>query len=81
MRAPWKPTGPSDGLQRWARFVTRYLIGVGGLIYETLIDHLHNPTALVVFGGLIGLPDVIGYRQMVKTQARAELEDELERER
>lgn len=46
-------------LSWWLTFITR-VAAVLGLVYETLVDRLHNPTALVVFGGLAGLPDVLG---------------------
>lgn len=58
-------------LTAWLRLVTR-AIAAGGLIYEILVDHLRNPTALVVFGGLAGLPDVLGYREHVKAEVERE---------
>lgn len=60
-------------LDSWVPTISRY-IGIAGLVYELALDHLRNPTALVVFGGLTGLPDVLGYHQQVKAQAKREAE-------
>ncbi len=62
-------------LSRWLALLTR-LVATGGLVYEILVDHLANPTALVVFGGLVGLPDVLGYRSAVRQQIEREKADE-----
>lgn len=64
-------------LSEWLALAIR-AVATGGLIYETLIDHLRNPTALVVFGGLAGLPDVLGYRSSVKQEVEREVEHEKE---
>ena len=53
---------PPEWLQRWARFLLRYLIGGGGLLWETVIDRLNHAEALVIFAGLAKLPDVIAYQ-------------------
>lgn len=58
-------------LSGWLALLTRF-VGIGGLIYEIVVDHLRNPTALVVFGGLSGLPDVLGYRSSVKQEVERE---------
>lgn len=58
-------------LTEWTNVLTR-VIAAGGLIYEILVDHLKNPTALVVFGGLAGLPDVLGYRAKIKEEIEKE---------
>jgi hypothetical protein len=54
-------------LSSWIALLTR-VVAIGGLVYEILVDHLKNPTALVVFGGLAGAPDVLGYRASVKQE-------------
>jgi hypothetical protein len=63
------------GLQRtlagWLALLTR-TVAVGGLVFEIAVDRLSNPTALVVFGGLAGLPDVLGYRATVKQEVERE---------
>lgn len=74
--SPWKPSDTQEGLQWWARFTLRYLIGGGGLVWCVAVDKLKNPTALVIFGGIAGIPDVLGYRAAVKAQA-----EEAQRER
>jgi hypothetical protein len=66
-----------SALSGWLTLVIR-AIAAGGLVFETLVDHLRNPTALVVFGGLAGLPDVLGYRTAVKREVEREVERERE---
>lgn len=66
-------------LSGWLTLVIRALAALG-LAYETLIDHLRNPTALVVFGGLAGLPDVLGYRATVKKELQRDIKREVDRE-
>jgi hypothetical protein len=60
-----------DAASFWLSWATR-LIAATGLSFETFIDHLRNPTALVVFGGLAGLPDVLGYRAQLKGEVERE---------
>lgn len=55
----------------WLAWVTRAIAAVG-LVYEIAFDRLQNPTALVVFGGLAGLPDVLGYRATVRQEIERE---------
>jgi hypothetical protein len=62
-------------LSGWLALLTR-AVGVVGLLYEILVDKLRNPTALVVFGGLSGLPDVLGYRASVKQEVEREKDRE-----
>ena len=62
-------------LEEWLGTATRFL-GILGLIYEVLVDHLKTPTALVVFGGLAGSPDVLAYWLSVRSQVGREIEDE-----
>jgi hypothetical protein len=65
-------------LSGWLTLLIR-TIAAGGLVFETLVDKLRNPTALVVFGGLAGLPDVLGYRAAVKREIEREVERDEER--
>ncbi len=65
-----------DELDLWAATIVRY-VGIVGLLMETFADHWKHPEALIVFGGLVGLRDVMGYRAAV----RREVEDEVERAR
>lgn len=53
----------------WLALATR-AVATGGLIYEVLVDKLRNPTALVVFGGLAGMPDVLNYRERERDRAQ-----------
>ena len=59
----------------WAATIVRYL-GMVGLLLEVFVDHWQHPEALVIFGGLVGLRDVMGYRAAI----RREVEDEVRRE-
>jgi hypothetical protein len=67
-------------LSGWLTLLIRAIAAIG-LLYEIVIDHLRNPTALVVFGGLGGLPDVLGYRMAVKREVEREVERERDEER
>lgn len=42
------------------------IMGLIGLAYELAIDKLRNPTALMVFGGLAGLPDIWKWTSTVR---------------
>jgi hypothetical protein len=46
------------------------VIAAVGLLYEIFPDHLRNPTALVVFGGLAGGVEVFGYASERRAQLR-----------
>lgn len=54
------------------------IIGAVGLVYEIFLDHLREPTALVVFGGLAGLPDVLGIGSSRREKLHQEREEMLE---
>lgn len=41
-------------------------VGVVGLIYEMVIDKFKHPEALGVFGGLAGMPDILGLTATAK---------------
>jgi len=54
--------------------VINRIIGYLGLIYEVVVDKLRTPTALIIFGGLAGLPDVLGFRQSMRVQIEQEID-------
>jgi hypothetical protein len=60
-------------IEEWISTISR-ILGVVGLIYELFINNLNNPTAIVVFGGLAGLPDALGYRQSIRQQEERKAE-------
>jgi hypothetical protein len=64
-----RPQRRGDSLQvlldGWISTGTR-LAGLVGLGYETFVDKLKNPTALLVFGALATAKDVLQYRQIVR---------------
>ena len=69
-------------MQWWLSQILRFGIGGGGLVWETLADHLRTPTALVVFGGVATAEDVIGYVRSTRErreQEREQLARELRR--
>lgn len=49
-------------------------IGAIGLVAEIFVDHFRNPTAIVVFGGIAGAPDVLGYAAATREALRREHE-------
>lgn len=59
----------------WISTATR-LAGLVGLGYETFIDKLKNPTALLVFGALATAKDVLQYRQIVKEGSMPSIDEE-----
>lgn len=71
----WRPSRTEQHLRWWAQQLLCYVVGGGGLIYEVLVDHLKNPTALVVFGGIAGVPEVLGYRRDARRREREDSED------
>lgn len=60
-------------LEEWISTTTR-IVGIIGILYEIFAKHLENPTAIIVLGGLAGLPDVLGYRHSIKQQVEEEIE-------
>lgn len=48
------------------------LVGIAGLLYELIGDHVANPTALVVFGGLATGPDILSYWKRMNSPAPSE---------
>lgn len=68
-------SGLQAGLEGWISTGTR-LAGLVGLGYETFVDKLKNPTALLVFGALATAKDVLQYRQIVKEGSIGEIEGE-----
>lgn len=70
----WRPPRQGLAAQWWLQLILKYLVGGGGLVWETVIDHLRNPTAFIVFGGIAGLTDVLGYAADVRAQAKRDIE-------
>lgn len=52
------------------------MFGLAGLAYETFVDKLRNPTALLVFGALATAKDVLQYRQIVKEGGLGQIDEE-----
>lgn len=59
----------------WISTATR-MFGLAGLGYETFVDKLRNPTALLVFGALATAKDVLQYRQIVKEGGLGQIDEE-----
>ena len=68
----WRPSRAEQRILWYLQVLMRYVIGGGGLIYELLIDRLHDQLALVVFGLLATSMDVFGYVAALVKQARQE---------
>lgn len=41
---------------RLTRDLTIFLVGLGGIVHETLFTHEDRPTLLILFAAMIGLP-------------------------
>jgi len=53
MKLPAKLTAMTA---KQVRDATTYLIGAGGLIYETVVGGAEKPTLIIAFVGMLGLP-------------------------
>jgi hypothetical protein len=58
-------------VNEWLSTLSR-LVGILGLIYCLAVDRLKHPEALGIFGGLAGLPDVLGLTASLRRQRRDE---------
>lgn len=38
------------------RDLVLFVFGLGGIVYETIVDHTDRPTLLILFGAMVGLP-------------------------
>lgn len=63
---------PPEGLRLWLDLILKYVVGGGGCIYEALVDKLQHPTALVVFGGIAGLTNVLEYHIATRQELKNE---------
>lgn len=46
----------SDVRKRWTRDGVLRIVGILGIIHETLITKGERPSLLILFGGMVGLP-------------------------
>ena len=37
-----------------------FVVGIAGIAYETLVEHIERPTLLILFAAMIGLPAFLG---------------------
>lgn len=58
-------------VNEWLSTLSR-LVGILGLIYEATVDGFRHPEALGIFGGLAGLPDVLGLTASLRRQRQRE---------
>jgi hypothetical protein len=63
----------------WLSSLSR-AVGIAGLIYEIVVDRFRHPEALGIFGGLAGLPDVLGLTASLRQQRREQDDDEAQRQ-
>jgi hypothetical protein len=50
-----------DIIDAWFPVVQRYVLlfgGLGGVYYETVIDHVDRPGLLILFAGMMGLSSI-----------------------
>lgn len=57
----WRPRPWESEVEWYLRILTRYVVGVGGLVWETVADDLRNSIALLTFGAIATSTDVIGH--------------------
>jgi len=38
------------------RSTVLFVVGLAGIVYETLVEHTERPTLLILFAGMVGLP-------------------------
>lgn len=58
----------------WLSTLSR-AVGIAGLVYEVVVDRFRHPEALGIFGGLAGLPDVLGLTASLRRERRDQDED------
>jgi len=59
---PARKPGLRERLDLWWPTTVRY-VGMAVAIYEILVDKFHNPSALVLAGGMMGLKEVLDSRK------------------
>jgi hypothetical protein len=74
-RPPWTPSRREQRLVWYGQMLMRYVIGGGGLVWELVIDQLHNSVALLVFGALATSTDVFLFVRTLIKQARGDIPD------
>jgi hypothetical protein len=72
--------GLNRSVNAWLSTLSR-MVGIAGLIYEVVVDRFRHPEALGIFGGLAGLPDVLGLTASLRRQRREQDDEEDERQR
>ena len=50
------PANPARRRFRITRDGILFVTGLAGIVYETLVNHGSNPTLLILFGAMVGLP-------------------------
>lgn len=78
MSTPKRSSKPASRRQQavdyYLRSFMRYVVGGGGLIWEVLIDKLHNSLAIIVFGALATSTDMVTLIKDLVVQAKTEKE-------
>ena len=46
----------TPSLLKVLRSVALFTVGIGGVIYEIVVDHTERPTLLILLGAMVGLP-------------------------
>lgn len=52
-----------------------FVTGLAGIIYETVIHHGENPTLLILFGAMCGLPAFLRSDELLGRKAEKALEE------
>ena len=75
-RKIWIPSHRDQEILWWLRVAMRYGIGGGGIVWETVVDNLHNTVAFLVFGTLASATDVLSFvRALVRDAQEQKLEE------
>jgi hypothetical protein len=65
---------------RLSRDTIIFLLGIAGIIYETVVENGDKPTLLILFGAMIGLPAFLHGDEQVKKALHPPPEPEPEKQ-
>lgn len=63
--APEPPPTPARRRFRITRDGILFAVGLAGIVYETLVNRGDNPTLLILFGAMCGLPAFLHADELV----------------
>ena len=66
---PGVPPSPARRRFRITRDGTLFVFGLAGIVYETVINNGDNPTLLILFGAMCGLPAFLHADELANKRA------------